>query len=44
MQVSQEKTEKQNVILLSTSSSVGDEVLEELRSLDHVFSARKIEL
>ncbi len=44
MQVSQEKTEKQNVILLSTSTSVGDEVLEELRSLDHVFSARKIEL
>jgi D-3-phosphoglycerate dehydrogenase len=44
MQVSQEKAEKQNVILLSTSTSVGDEVLEELRSLDHVFSARKIDL
>jgi len=44
MQVGQEKAEGQNVILLSTSTSVGDDVLEELRSLDHVFSARKIDL
>ena len=44
MQVGQEKAEGQNVILLSTGTSVGDDVLEELRSLDHVFSARRIDL
>ena len=39
-----EKEKKQNVILLTTSTIVNDEVLEELRSQEHVFSARKIEL
>jgi D-3-phosphoglycerate dehydrogenase / 2-oxoglutarate reductase len=44
MQVGQEKAEGQNVILLSSGTSVGDDALEELRSLDHVFSARRIDL
>jgi D-3-phosphoglycerate dehydrogenase len=44
MQVGQEKAEGQNVILLSTATSVGDDVLQELRGLDHVFSARRIDL
>ena len=44
MQVGQEKGEKRNVILLTTDMTVKDDVLEELRSLEHVFSARKIEL
>ena len=44
MQVGEEKDKKQNVILLTTSSIVSDEILDELRGLEHVFSARKIEL
>lgn len=44
MQVGEERKEKRNVILMTTSTSVGDEVLEELRELEDVFSARKIEL
>ena len=44
MQVGQEKGKKRNVILLTTDMTVKDDVLEELRSLEHVFSARKIEL
>ena len=44
MQVGQQKVKKQNVILLSTNISVSDDVLDELRGMDHVFSARKIEL
>ena len=44
MQVGQEKKEKQNVILLTTSTIVSDKILDELRGLDGVFSARRIEL
>jgi len=44
MQVGQEKDKKQNVVLLNTDISVGDDVLEELRELSLVFSARRIEL
>jgi D-3-phosphoglycerate dehydrogenase len=44
MQVGEEKEKKQNVIFLTTSTVVNDEVLEEVRGLEHVFSARRIEL
>jgi len=44
MQVGQEKDKKQNVILLSTSTAVEDKILEELKGLEHVFSAKRIEL
>ncbi|MBW1681089.1 MAG: phosphoglycerate dehydrogenase [Deltaproteobacteria bacterium] len=44
MQVGQKREEKQNVNLITTNSVVPDEVLEEIRALDHVFSARRIEL
>ena len=42
MQVGQEK--EQNVILLTTSSVVNNQILEEIRELTNVYSARKIEL
>ncbi len=44
MGVGQEKDKQQNVILLNTNISVNDDILEELRDLDPVFSARRIEL
>ncbi|MCP4683638.1 MAG: phosphoglycerate dehydrogenase [Desulfobacterales bacterium] len=44
MQVGEEKEEKQNVILLTTSSVVSDEILEELRGLKDIYSVRRIEL
>jgi len=44
MQVGQEKVKKQNVILLTTDVTVKDAVLEELRSLGHVYLAKRIEL
>jgi len=44
MQVGQEKGKKRNVILLTTDMTVNDEVLEELRGLGNVYSARRIEL
>ena len=44
MQVGEEKEKKQNVILLTTNTIVNDEILEILRGLENVFSARKIEL
>ncbi len=44
MQVGEERHEKQNVIFLTTSSIVSDEILEELCGLEHVYSARRIEL
>ena len=44
MQVGQEKGTKRNVILLTANVSVNNNVLEALRSLEHVFSARRIEL
>ncbi len=44
MAVGQEKSEKQNVILLTTEVSIDDELLERLRNLDNIFSVRKIEL
>ncbi len=44
MAVSQEKAEKQNVILLSIDMPVNDKILEELRGLENIFSVRRIEL
>ena len=44
MQVGEEKDTTQNVILLTTSTVVSDEILTELRDLEHVFSVRRIEL
>jgi D-3-phosphoglycerate dehydrogenase len=44
MQVGEEKEKKQNVIFLTTNVSANDEILEELRGLDDVFSVKKIEL
>ena len=44
MHVGQERAKKQNVILLTTDVSVKDDVLDKVRALDHVFSARRIEL
>lgn len=44
MHVGQERAKKQNVILLSTDVSVKDDILEKVRALEHVFSARRIEL
>lgn len=44
MQVGEERQEKQNVILLTTSSIASDQILEELRGLDKVYSVRRIEL
>lgn len=44
MHVGQERAKKQNVILLTTDVSVTDDVLEKVRALDHVYSARRIEL
>ena len=44
MQVGEEKEKKENVIFLTTSDLVSDDVVKELCKLDHVMSARKIEL
>jgi hypothetical protein len=44
MHVGQERAKKQNVILLTTDVSVNDDILEKVRALAHVFSARTIEL
>ncbi|MCD6305651.1 MAG: phosphoglycerate dehydrogenase [Deltaproteobacteria bacterium] len=44
MQVGEEKEKKQNVILITTGTSVNDDILEEIRLLEHVFSAQRIEL
>jgi D-3-phosphoglycerate dehydrogenase len=44
MQVGEEKGRKQNIILMSTNTSVPDKLLDELRDLDNVFSAKKVEL
>jgi len=44
MKVGEEKKNKKNIILLTTSDMVTHEILEELRGLDDVFSARRIEL
>jgi D-3-phosphoglycerate dehydrogenase len=44
MQVGEEKQHQQNVILLSTNTVVDDAVLDEIRGLPNVFSARRIEL
>jgi len=44
MQVGQEKQKKQNVILLTTDMPVSDDILEDLRGFDDVFSARRIAL
>ena len=44
MAVSQQKAEKQNVILLATSATISDEILEELRGLENIFSVKRVEL
>jgi D-3-phosphoglycerate dehydrogenase len=44
MQVGQEKEKKQNVILLTTNIPVSDDILEDLRGFDEVYSARRISL
>ncbi len=44
MQAGEEKAKRQNIILLTTDSVVSEEVLEELRGLKDVVSARRIEL
>ena len=44
MHVGQEREKRQNVILLSTNVSVQEELLNELKGMPHIFSARKIEL
>ncbi|MBW1850196.1 MAG: phosphoglycerate dehydrogenase [Deltaproteobacteria bacterium] len=44
MQVGEEKEKKRNVILLTTSDIVNDEILGEVRDLEHVFSAKRFEL
>ncbi len=44
MQVGEEKEKKENVIFLTTSDLVSDDVVKELCKLDYVISARKIEL
>jgi D-3-phosphoglycerate dehydrogenase / 2-oxoglutarate reductase len=44
MQVGEERERKQNVILITTGTSVSDNILEEIRSLRNVFSAQRIEL
>ena len=44
MEVGQKKKEKQNVILLATDASVDEETLDELRSVENIFSVKKIEL
>jgi D-3-phosphoglycerate dehydrogenase len=44
MQVGEEREKKQNVILLTTSMVVSNEALRDLSNLDHVYSARRIEL
>lgn len=44
MHVGEEKAKKQNVILLTTSTVVGDETLEELRAMEYVYSVKRLEL
>ena len=44
MQVGEDRGKNQNVIFLTTNAIVTDEVLEKLRGLEHIYSARKIEL
>ncbi len=43
MQVGEEKANEQNVILLTTATVVDDEILDKVCSLNHVFSARRID-
>ena len=44
MQVGEEREKRQNVIFLTTSSVISDETIMEISGLEHVLSARKIEL
>jgi D-3-phosphoglycerate dehydrogenase / 2-oxoglutarate reductase len=44
MQVGEERQEKQNIILLTTSTPADNEVVEEIRQLDKVFLVKKITL
>ncbi len=44
MQVGEEKEKGRNVILLTTSTVVDDDILKELEKLDNIFSVRRIDL
>jgi D-3-phosphoglycerate dehydrogenase len=44
MQLAQEKAKKRNVIFLTTDRAVSDDLLKEVGDLEHVYSAKKIEL
>jgi D-3-phosphoglycerate dehydrogenase len=44
MAVGEQKDKRQNVVLLSTNISVGEDILEELRSHEQVLSVKRIEL
>jgi len=44
MQVGEEKGTQRNVILLTTTSVVNEDVLQEIRDLEGIFSVKKIEL
>ncbi len=44
MHVGDEKEKKQNIIFLTTDTVVSDEILDQVRGLENVYSARKIEL
>ena len=44
MHVGQERDYERNVILLATDTIAKDEILEEIRNQDEVFSVRRIEL
>ncbi len=44
MQVGEEKEKRQNVIFLTTNDPVDDPIIRELADLEHIFSAKRIEL
>jgi D-3-phosphoglycerate dehydrogenase len=44
MQVGEEKEKRRNVIFLTTNVSVDDGMIKELAKLEHIFSAKRIEL
>jgi predicted regulator of amino acid metabolism with ACT domain len=44
MAVAQDKSNKRNIILLATDTSINDIMLNKLGNLENVFSVKKIEL
>ena len=44
MQVGEEKEKRENIILLATDIAADSETIEELRTLEHISSVRRIEL